>query len=72
MNGNYDILACDQPKGVEGPCEAIIPRWTFDKKSGHCEKFIYGGCKGNANKFDTKIECQTSCGNKGISLLYKP
>jgi len=54
---------CDQPKGVEGPCEGWFPRWTYDKVSRKCEKFFYGGCKGNMNNFKTKAECERKCGS---------
>ena len=33
--------ACQEAPGVEGPCYARIPRYTF--QSGQCIKFYYGG-----------------------------
>lgn len=30
-----------------------------------CEKFIYGGCGGNANQFDTQTQCNWKCRNPG-------
>ncbi|KAM7540797.1 hypothetical protein Aperf_G00000044610 [Anoplocephala perfoliata] len=47
-----------------GDCLASIPRWGFDAQSGKCVQFIYGGCGGNANNFDTKEECEKRCGFK--------
>jgi tissue factor pathway inhibitor len=34
-----------------GPCRGSIPSYFFNFKSGQCEKFIYGGCGGNENRF---------------------
>ncbi|XP_025094262.1 BPTI/Kunitz domain-containing protein-like [Pomacea canaliculata] len=44
-----------------GPCEAYNPRYFFNVASKSCEKFIYGGCKGNENNFETLDDCQHSC-----------
>ena len=52
--------ACSLPK-VVGPCFAAFPRWFFNKASGKCEQFIYGGCKGNGNNFEGEKECQAMC-----------
>jgi len=43
-------------------CEAAFPRFFFNKKTGKCEKFVYGGCGGNKNNFKTKISCEITCG----------
>merc|ERR1712142_655664 len=34
---------CKEAKGVIGSCRALIPSWTYDKYSGKCEEFSYGG-----------------------------
>lgn len=44
-----------------GPCGAAIPRWFFDSAAGRCEEFIYGGCEGNANNFETLKACKHAC-----------
>ena len=51
--------ACQEAPGVEGPCYARIPRYTF--QSGQCIKFYYGGCLGNDNNFKTMQECEAKC-----------
>merc|ERR1712212_65054 len=43
-------------------CEAAFPRFYFNKKTGKCEKFIYGGCGGNKNNFKKKTSCEITCG----------
>jgi len=32
--------------------------------SYRCEKFIYGGCEGNANRFDDRESCMDMCQNE--------
>ena len=49
---------------VTGPCMAAFPMFYYNKETGICEKFIYGGCLGNKNKFRTDLECQKTCGAK--------
>jgi hypothetical protein len=49
-----------------GPCEAYIPSFYYDMSSGQCLPFVYGGCGGNKNRFETMNECRKSC-EKGIS-----
>ncbi|KAM7535079.1 hypothetical protein Aperf_G00000094537 [Anoplocephala perfoliata] len=51
---------CQLPADV-GPCRASIRRFAFNPSTRRCEIFIYGGCKGNANNFETQQECETRC-----------
>ncbi|XP_033864811.1 amyloid-beta precursor protein-like isoform X1 [Acipenser ruthenus] len=46
-----------------GPCRAMLPRWYFDLASGQCVQFIYGGCGGNRNNFETQEYCLSVCGS---------
>nr|P0DN17.1 RecName: Full=U-actitoxin-Avd3p; Short=U-AITX-Avd3p; AltName: Full=AsKC13; Flags: Precursor [Anemonia viridis] len=52
---------CELPK-VVGPCRASHPRYYYNSSSKRCEKFNYGGCRGNANNFHTLEECEKVCG----------
>ncbi|CAG5131352.1 unnamed protein product, partial [Candidula unifasciata] len=40
-----------------GPCEAIFNNFYYDADTSTCEKFVYGGCSGNKNNFQTIQEC---------------
>ncbi|XP_059560826.1 tissue factor pathway inhibitor-like [Myotis daubentonii] len=46
-----------------GRCRAHFIRYFYNHSSGLCEEFVYGGCEGNPNNFETKAECQRSCGD---------
>lgn len=61
------VADCLEPEDVcalsadPGPCEALIPRYFHNSTSKMCEKFIYGGCAGNANNFQNLEACQDKC-----------
>ncbi|VDM21945.1 unnamed protein product [Hydatigera taeniaeformis] len=55
-----DTTLCHLPHDP-GNCYAHIQRWAFDANSGQCVQFIYGGCGGNANNFETKEACERRC-----------
>lgn len=44
-------------------CRAYIERWFYNKQSGKCEIFVWGGCDGNENNFSSKLKCEKRCGN---------
>lgn len=51
---------------------AWIPRYYYNTRTHTCKRFIYGGCQGNANNFETIAECKSSCmGKKPICIIYK-
>jgi hypothetical protein len=52
-----------------GPCKGSFPRWYFNSETGTCEMFIYGGCEGNENNFETKEACAKECGDGDICQL---
>uniref|UniRef100_A0A8D1D144 Eppin-like n=1 Tax=Sus scrofa TaxID=9823 RepID=A0A8D1D144_PIG len=57
---------CSMPK-EPGPCLAFFHRWWYDKTNNTCSIFIYGGCKGNHNNFQSQDMCQRFCRKKGES-----
>uniref|UniRef100_A0A224Y504 Pancreatic trypsin inhibitor n=1 Tax=Rhipicephalus zambeziensis TaxID=60191 RepID=A0A224Y504_9ACAR len=46
-----------------GPCRAFIPRFYFNETLNECVRFVYGGCGGNENNFETQQECEKKCRN---------
>ncbi|KAL7742076.1 hypothetical protein ACLKA6_018323 [Drosophila palustris] len=56
---------CGLPHSLNGDgrisCEAYIPRWSYNPVDKKCVEFIFGGCGGNANRFDTKEICEEKC-----------
>ncbi|XP_008505181.1 eppin-like isoform X5 [Equus przewalskii] len=62
-----DLLqdVCKMPKET-GPCLGLFQRWWYDKKYDTCSTFIYGGCQGNNNNFQSKAVCQNICSRKGL------
>ncbi|XP_029923232.1 kunitz-type protease inhibitor 2 isoform X2 [Myripristis murdjan] len=48
-----------------GPCRAAFPMFFFNPASGTCQSFIYGGCRGNKNRYGTMEECMTRCAGSG-------
>lgn len=44
-----------------GPCQAAIPRFTYDPALGRCVAFIWGGCGDNPNNYQDMFECTTAC-----------
>jgi len=42
-----------------GLCRASIRRYHYN--NGICQPFIYGGCGGNQNNYETEETCMTTC-----------
>ncbi|KAK3605897.1 hypothetical protein CHS0354_017800 [Potamilus streckersoni] len=53
-------LRCLQPRDP-GPCKGYVPAYFFNSTSKRCEKFIYGGCQGNKNRFYSLADCANTC-----------
>lgn len=46
---------------MAGDCQDYTLKWYYDKEKQACRQFWYGSCGGNANRFETKEECEARC-----------
>ncbi|XP_033734943.1 WAG22 antigen-like [Pecten maximus] len=51
---------CIQP-AKPGSCLAAITNYFYNTTSGQCETFLFGGCGGNDNRFQSKEDCERRC-----------
>ena len=51
---------CELDREV-GSCKGKFVRFGFDRATGNCSEFVYGGCQGNDNKFQTMESCRQEC-----------
>ncbi|KAG8131483.1 hypothetical protein E2320_009408 [Naja naja] len=63
MNPLFTTERCHHPVDP-GHCEAHMTRFYYNHKYKKCKKFIYGGCKGNDNNFESFEECLHFCKEK--------
>ncbi|XP_041040701.1 carboxypeptidase inhibitor SmCI-like [Carcharodon carcharias] len=62
----FDIASADSREDClllpdPGPCKASSHRYYYNRYTQQCEKFIYGGCRGNENNFESVRECTLHC-----------
>ncbi|KYB26494.1 Papilin-like Protein [Tribolium castaneum] len=53
-------IICQLPE-VKGPCRALFWRWSYDPVTKTCHEFVFGGCKGNGNNFESYNDCMSVC-----------
>nr|CAD7256084.1 unnamed protein product [Timema shepardi] len=59
----------------KGVCRSFVHKWFYDTAAKKCFTFIYGGCPGNDNRFDSQADCLLSCAQGNYTLppyLRKP
>ena len=58
---NTDVLSMCFSPADSGPCKGNFLRWYYDDVLNGCRTFLYGGCRGNANRYSTEEECIQAC-----------
>lgn len=53
----YQCMAPAKP----GPCRAFFQRYFYNTTAEECQPFVYGGCQGNTNNFESLEECNQVC-----------
>ncbi|XP_032915034.1 collagen alpha-1(VII) chain-like [Catharus ustulatus] len=51
---------CLQPMD-EGSCQHHSLLWYFHSPTNSCRPFLFGGCRGNSNRFPSRRECERRC-----------
>jgi hypothetical protein len=71
--GNQGGDACNAYPD-SGNCEAYLERWYHDPATGLCRGFVYGGCGGNGNNYESFEACQKACpgGSPNYDACTKP
>lgn len=44
-----------------GNCSSMSSKYFYERQNGVCKQFMYSGCGGNDNRFDSKQECERHC-----------
>ncbi|KAG8000430.1 Amyloid-like protein 2, partial [Nibea albiflora] len=55
-----------------GPCHAMLERWFFVPEKGRCAPFLFGGCGGNRNNFDSEEYCLAVCSSSLPTVAPSP
>lgn len=54
-----------------GPCHAFHKMYYYNVHTRHCQKFIYGGCGGNPNRFKRLNDCIRKCSQCEFQIMKR-
>uniref|UniRef100_A0A672IIJ6 Amyloid-beta A4 protein n=1 Tax=Salarias fasciatus TaxID=181472 RepID=A0A672IIJ6_SALFA len=55
-----------------GPCHDMLERWYFAPEKGGCALFLFGGCGGNRNNFESEEYCLAVCSSSLPTMAPSP
>uniref|UniRef100_A0A914HNA3 BPTI/Kunitz inhibitor domain-containing protein n=1 Tax=Globodera rostochiensis TaxID=31243 RepID=A0A914HNA3_GLORO len=62
--------SCFEPRDLGVPCPMDGPgrskKFYYNHQLGSCQPFIYKGCAGNFNRFETTTECRKACAKSSV------
>jgi hypothetical protein len=61
--GGGALPVCLQ-RAESGPCDAAFKRYAFNPETLKCEPFVFGGCGGNGNNFESAVDCEATCASQ--------
>ncbi|KAM4654580.1 collagen alpha-1(VII) chain [Amazona ochrocephala] len=67
MDGSEQPVMGAEPCSLpldEGGCRRYTLRWYHSQRGAECRPFVYSGCGGNSNRFDSREECELRCGQR--------
>uniref|UniRef100_A0A8C6Z017 BPTI/Kunitz inhibitor domain-containing protein n=1 Tax=Nothoprocta perdicaria TaxID=30464 RepID=A0A8C6Z017_NOTPE len=47
-----------------GECRRYTLRWYYNQRAAECRPFVYGGCRGGTNRFESREDCERLCGRR--------
>ncbi|OQV22024.1 hypothetical protein BV898_03871 [Hypsibius exemplaris] len=60
-HGGFVQPAECQLRSEIGGCQNFGMRWQFDSRISGCRQFVYSGCAGNDNNFESRAQCEQRC-----------
>jgi len=67
-SGPITLTIVEQPRHTfcmlepaPGACKVSTEQWFYNATEATCARFMYSGCGGNKNNFNTEPECLTAC-----------
>lgn len=55
-----------------GNCHEQVRKYYYDSGYGVCSQFLYTGCEGNGNNFETLDECESRCSDVQDPCVLPP